>query len=59
MNPDGSVNPAAIGTALAAIKMATGGNKVETGGYNKPIPKFEAVREQVPVLQCHTQAEER
>jgi hypothetical protein len=47
MNPDGSVNPAAIGTALAAIKMATGGNDVKTGGYNKPIPKLEAVREQV------------
>jgi hypothetical protein len=47
MNPDGSINPAAIGTALAAIKMATGGNDVQTGGYNKPIPKLEAVREQV------------
>jgi hypothetical protein len=47
MNPDGSINPAAIGTALAAIKMATGGNDVQTGGYNKPIPKFDAVREQV------------
>jgi hypothetical protein len=47
MNPDGSINPAAIGTALAGIKMATGGNKVQTGGYNKPIPKLEAVREQV------------
>jgi hypothetical protein len=47
MNPDGSINPAAIGTALAGIKMMTGGNEVQTGGYNKPIPKLDAVREQV------------
>ena len=47
MNADGGINPAAIGTALAAIKMATGGNKVQTGGYSKPIPKFDAVREQI------------
>lgn len=41
-------NPGAtLGTALAGIKMMTGGNQVETGGYNKPIPKFEAVREQI------------
>lgn len=41
-------NPGAtLGTALAAVKMMTGGNQVETGGYNKPIPKFEAVREQI------------
>ena len=42
-----SVNLAGLGTAAAALKMLTGGNKVETGGYNKPIPKLEAVREQV------------
>jgi hypothetical protein len=47
MSPDGSINPAAIGTALAGIKMMTGGNEVQTGGYNKPIPKLDAVREQV------------
>jgi hypothetical protein len=47
MNPDGGVNPAAIGTALAAIKMMSGGNAVETGGYNKPIPKLDATREQI------------
>lgn len=41
-------NPGAtLGTALAGIKMLTGGNAVQTGGYNKPIPKLEAVREQV------------
>jgi len=41
-------NPGAtLGTALAAVKMMTGGNEVQTGGYNKPIPKFNAVREQV------------
>lgn len=41
-------NPGAtLGTALAGIKMMTGGNKVETGGYNKPIPKFDVVREQI------------
>ena len=41
-------NPGAtLGTALAAVKMMTGGNKVETGGYNKPIPKFDVVREQI------------
>jgi hypothetical protein len=38
---------ATLGTALAGIKMMTGGNAVQTGGYSKPIPKFEAVREQV------------
>ena len=41
-------NPGAtLGTALAAVKMMTGGNQVQTGGYNKPVPKLEAVREQV------------
>jgi hypothetical protein len=41
-------NPGAtLGTALAAVKMMTGGNEVQTGGYNKPIPKLDAVREQV------------
>jgi hypothetical protein len=41
-------NPGAtLGTALAGIKMMTGGNAVQTGGYNKPIPKLDVVREQV------------
>jgi hypothetical protein len=43
----GKVNLAGLGTAAAALKMLTGGNEVQTGGYNKPIPKFDAVREQV------------
>lgn len=41
-------NPGAtVGTALAAAKMLSGGNAVQTGGYNKAIPKYEAVREQI------------
>jgi len=43
----GSVNLAGLGTAAVALKMLTGGNEVQTGGYNKPIPKLDAVREQV------------
>jgi hypothetical protein len=43
----GKVNLAGLGTAAAALKMLTGGNSVQTGGYNKPIPKFDVVREQV------------
>jgi hypothetical protein len=43
----GKVNMAGLGTAAAALKMLTGGNDVQTGGYNKPIPKLDAVREQV------------
>jgi hypothetical protein len=43
----GKVNMAGLGTAAAALKMLTGGNDVQTGGYNKPIPKLNAVREQV------------
>ena len=41
------LNLAGLGTAAAALKMMTGGNDVQTGGYNKPIPKLDAVREQV------------
>lgn len=41
------LNLAGLGTAAAALKMFSGGNEVQTGGYNKPIPKLEAVREQV------------
>ena len=43
----GKVNLAGMGTAAAALAMLAGKNKVETGGYNKPIPKFDAVREQI------------
>lgn len=40
-------NMAGMGTAAAALAMLAGKNKVETGGYSKPIPKFDAVREQI------------
>jgi hypothetical protein len=43
----GKVNLAGVGTAAAALKMLSGGNKIETGGYSKPVPKFDVVREQV------------
>ena len=47
--PDGSINPAALGTlAAAAYGVLGGGFDVKTGGYNKPVPKMTAVREQVP-----------
>ena len=39
-------NPGAtLGTALMGIKMMTGGDK--QGGYNKPVPKLDMVREQI------------
>ena len=39
-------NPGAtLGTAIAGIKMMTGGDK--QGGYNKPVPKMDMVREQI------------
>lgn len=38
---------ATIGTALAAAKMMSGGNQVQTGGYTGSIPKLEQVRQQV------------
>jgi len=48
-NKDGTTfNPAGIATGIAAIYGLMGGNKVETGGYNKPIPKLTATREQIP-----------
>lgn len=48
-NKDGTTfNPAGIATGIAGIYGLMGGNKVETGGYNKPIPKLTATREQVP-----------
>lgn len=41
-------NPlAAAGTAAAALKALTGGNKTQTGGYQGSIPKLQAVRQQV------------
>ena len=43
----GKVNMAGMGTAAAALAMLAGKNQVQTGGYNKPVPKLEAVREQV------------
>jgi hypothetical protein len=47
--PDGSINPAAIGTlAAAAYGFLGGGNEIKTGGYNRPVPKMDAVRERVP-----------
>ncbi len=42
-----TVNLAGLGTAGAALAMLAGKNNVQTGGYNKPVPKLEAVREQV------------
>ena len=48
-NPDtGTINLAGLGTAAAALYGATGGNKVQTGGYSTPVPKSTAVREAVP-----------
>ena len=44
----GKINFAGLGTAAAALYGAMGGNKVQTGGYSKPVPKSTAVREQVP-----------
>lgn len=46
--PDGSVNIAGLGTAGTALYGLMGGNQVQTGGYNKPIPKLTATRAQVP-----------
>jgi hypothetical protein len=44
----GKVNLAGLGTAAAALSMLRGSNKTITnGGYNKPIPKYDAVRQQI------------
>jgi hypothetical protein len=43
-----SFNPAGIATAASALYGLMGGNTVQTGGYNKPIPKLTATREQIP-----------
>ena len=48
-NKDGTTfNPAGIATGIAGIYGLMGGNQVQTGGYNKPIPKLTATRAQVP-----------
>lgn len=44
----GAINPAGIATGMAGIYGLMGGNQVQTGGYNKPIPKLTAARAQVP-----------
>lgn len=46
--PDGGLDWAAIGTAAAGLYGAMGGNKVQTGGYSKPVPQMTAVRQAVP-----------
>jgi hypothetical protein len=43
--PDGSLDLAALGTAAAGIYNQM--NKGESGGYSKPVPKMDMVREQV------------
>ncbi len=43
----GKFNAAGLGTAAAALGMLAGKNQVQTGGYNKPIPKYDATREQI------------
>jgi hypothetical protein len=49
-NPStGKINTAGLATAAAALYgMAGKGFDVQTGGYNKPVPRMTAVREQVP-----------
>jgi hypothetical protein len=42
------LNLAGIGAGTAALYGLMGGNQVQTGGYNKPIPKLTATREQIP-----------
>ena len=41
------VNLAGLGTAATALSMLGGSTKTPAGGYNKPIPKYDAVRQQV------------
>lgn len=41
------INMAGLGTAATALSMLGGSNKTPEGGYNKPIPKYDAVRQQV------------
>ena len=42
-----TIDWAALGTAGAGLYMAAGKNKTGGGGYQKPVPKMEMVREQV------------
>lgn len=47
-NPDNGLNIAGIATLLGgAYSMFGGGNDIQTGGYNEPVPKLTAVREAV------------
>ena len=44
----GDVNLAGIGTAAAALyTLFKGGNEIKKAGYDKPIPKLEATRQQI------------
>jgi hypothetical protein len=47
LKTNGKYDLAKMATLGVGAKMLTGGNAVQTGGYSKPIPKFDAVREQV------------
>ena len=48
VKPDGSVNLAGIGTAAAGLyTLFGGGNEIKKAGYDKPIPKLEATRQQI------------
>lgn len=48
-NKDNTLNLPGLATGLAGVySMFGGGNQVQTGGYNKPIPKLTATRAQVP-----------
>lgn len=48
VKPDGSVNLAGIGTAAAGLyTLFKGGNEIKKAGYDKPIPKLEATRQQI------------
>jgi len=47
LKTNGKYDLAKMATLGVGARMLTGGNEVQTGGYNKPVPKLEAVREQV------------
>jgi hypothetical protein len=48
--PDGGFDPAALGTlATAAYGAFGGGNDIQTGGYNEPVPKQTLVRAQTGI----------
>lgn len=45
---DGTINAAGLATlAAGAYKLFGGGDDIQTGGYNRPVPKMTAVREAV------------